>query len=67
MFYMGQVVDTLYDVCIEIQKDGIKILDKYFIMNIFDDVGKDTPELKNVQKNGQRPRLQHHCCQKQQP
>ena len=48
MFYMGQLVDTLYDVCIEIQKDGIKILDKYFIMNIFDGIGKDILELKTI-------------------
>ena len=48
MFYMGRVVDTLYDVCIEIHKDGIKILDKYFIMNVFYGIGKDILELKNI-------------------
>ena len=40
-------MDTLYDVCIEIQKDGRKMIDKDFIINIFDDIGKDIPELKN--------------------
>ena len=47
MLFMGQVVDTLYDVCIEIQKDGSKMLDKYFSMNIFDNTRKDIPELNN--------------------
>ena len=31
MLYMGQVVDKLYDVCIEINKDVRKMLNKYFI------------------------------------
>ena len=40
-------MDTLFDVCIEIHKGSSKILDIYFIMNIFDDIGKDIPEFKN--------------------
>ena len=44
---MRQVVDTLYDACIEIQKDGRKTLDEYFIMNIFDDIGKYIAGFKN--------------------
>ena len=40
-------MDTLYDVCIEIHKDGSKMLDRDFIMIIFDDIGKDIPGFKN--------------------
>ena len=40
-------MDSIFDVCIEIQKDGIKMLDKYFIVNIFDNIGKDIPEFKH--------------------
>ena len=47
MFLIVRVVDTLYDACIEIQKDGRKTLDEYFIMNIFDDIGKYIPGFKN--------------------
>ena len=47
MFLMGVVVDTLYDVCIEIQKDGGKMLEKDFIMIIFDNIGKVIPEFQN--------------------
>ena len=46
MFLMGRVVDTIYDICIEIEKDGIKMLEKYFIINTFDNIGKEIPELK---------------------
>ena len=48
IFFMGIVVDTLYDVCIEIHNDSSRILDEDFIINIFDDIGKDIPELKNI-------------------
>ena len=44
IFLMGRVVDTLYDVCIEIHKDSSRILDEDFIMNIFNDIDKDIPE-----------------------
>ena len=43
-------MDTLFDVCIEIHKGSSKILDIYFIMNIFDDIGKDIPEFKKYLK-----------------
>ena len=36
-------MDTLYDVFIEIQKDGRKMIDRYFLMNIFDNIGKNIP------------------------
>ena len=44
MFFIVQVVDKLYAVCIEIQKDGRKIFDKDFIKNIFDETEKYIPE-----------------------
>ena len=44
---MVKVVDTLYDVCIEIQKGGNKIIDWDFIINLFDNIGKDVPKFNN--------------------